>query len=461
MFGSRFGSIRARLGLSRLGALPGGLPFREAALRFHLDLKTVHSAVRFNLAKTKDAATRFQLKKTADVAERFKLQAQGYKDVATRVAFTLAGGPTTANILYFRNQAQRSDLVPTAGTHSGLSASVANSGSPFEDRMLSPQKGPSGGQTSFAIFSTTGTRNFYMARGTSGPLKAQHVNAGNWITGVGQKVGNTFIEMASCDAIYIWRPSTSSVVATIRSSLGNASSPPNDNAEDWYINVYTGLNGGAGPAFDTQDGDVLVWEVWFSGSYAVTTGNTTFFFNGSDASKANRAAVSDAASYIRAPQALQFINPSDAHMRFKMWVGPKWRDTQMLVWLRLGGYAFATIRTNLAQFFFRETSMRVELRPGNVLVDAAMRAVYRPLAFKDPQLRFNVPTWTYRDAGLRIALQILSAIKDAQMRCNLIQPTFQEPTVRFQLQEETFQGLALLDETTGLPIWQKTQASDF
>lgn len=481
-FDSRLG--RARLALSRLASLAGQLPFREAAIRFVLDINTIHAKIRFALAKTKDAATRFALAKTADAAIRFKLRAQGYKDAALRVQFYLTGGPISGQVLYFRDLASIPGNTPANGPISGLaqlsSPAVSLSGSPYENRSLSLQKGSS--ETSFSATHPGGGVNdyAYMGRFIGPPLAAQHVSAGAWEFGFGARetVGNLNNVLPT---LLIWRPSTQSVVVYIRDWV-NQSLAAATTTKTGYIRATSVGNSGSGanPAFDVLDGDVPIVE-WFCN--AVSFGGVwTLYFNGGTIPLVDGdTAATDIATYIKAPQALNFLNPAEAKLRFKllgsgvkdaqlrfrlqtfknaglrfhMRYPTNYRDAQLLVWIRQGGYYSAQLRLNLKHYVYHETTVRLNLQPGDIYRDATLRAVFRPLAYKDPALRVNLPNFTYRDAALHFAIRAATAFQNAGMRLMLPTISAREPTCRFQLEDPGWQGLALLNQAdpNGPPKW--------
>jgi hypothetical protein len=87
---------------------------------------------------------------------------------------------------------------------------------------------------------------------------------------------------------------------------GNAfSEPASANTEVSEFGTFAGAS-----VASVQDGDVIVFEVWFRTTQATTTSRTdTFYFDGAIETANTGTTVSDHASYVETPQTLAFGGP--------------------------------------------------------------------------------------------------------------------------------------------------------
>lgn len=165
-------------------------------------------------------------------------------------------------------------------------------------------------QTSITLSSlaNTSTNNYYFTKFVSGPLAAQTIAANTWNYAFAANeaaIANNFPVGAANTAIpitcYVWRPSTGARIGYVLD--GNSAA------------VYAECSAGTteksmygqftGSAVTISDGDVLVFEVWFTTTQATgTASNDIFYFDGTTPNIVMNTTVSSIASFIESPQVL-------------------------------------------------------------------------------------------------------------------------------------------------------------
>lgn len=195
--------------------------------------------------------------------------------------------------------------APPSGTQSTLSPTAANSGEGFENLALMLNTGLA--QTSISISeSGTGLKRSFNCRFVTPPLATQHVNAGSMIFGTAAACGS-LANAEVCPQIYLWRPSTQSVITRLRDS----STPITlalTTAEAGYVRTMDGTNGGSMPAFDPLDEDVICLEDWYIGTQG--TGGTrsrTLWFDG-NTDVVDASSPTNAAGFLDFPADLLFFD---------------------------------------------------------------------------------------------------------------------------------------------------------
>src|SRR5207245_4207821 len=197
---------------------------------------------------------------------------------------------TTTN--YAPPQSERSTALPV-GTFKG------NSRTGFEDLSLSSVKGSAQTSKAIASLAQTAPQDEYVARFTSPPLAAQTISANTWTLAVATAESSTSANSFFVGSIYVWRPSTSSVVGYI---YDKAVQRGNEFATSETGIVYSL----AGSAVTTNDGDVLVIEFWVDAVQGTATSRTnTLYFEGTTAPTNGTNPVT-AASYLQTPQSLTY-----------------------------------------------------------------------------------------------------------------------------------------------------------
>ncbi len=131
-------------------------------------------------------------------------------------------------------------------------------------------------------------------------LGAQTIPQGNWSFAVAVNETNAAANSFFGVAIYVWRPSTSSKVGTITDEQVQRGA-------EWGTNTSSRLFTVTGTEITTQDGDVLVVEMWRTGVQAMATAYAhTWNFN---AQAGNNDFTADGQtnlnSWMDAPEALQ------------------------------------------------------------------------------------------------------------------------------------------------------------
>lgn len=201
--------------------------------------------------------------------------------------------------------------APANGTQSVLTPDAgSNTGSGVEDRLMTPSTLGTLQVQFAASVSGTGSHLVYNGRFISDPLAAQHIAAANLTFGVAAGSGQLSGAELS-PQIYLWRPSTLTVVTRIRSTSTvtiSAGNTAND-SEMGFVRTLSNLNGGGAPDLDPLDGDVIVLENWTFGSQGtIGTRARRLWFDGTD-DIVDGAIMTNAATYLEFPADLIFLTP--------------------------------------------------------------------------------------------------------------------------------------------------------
>lgn len=178
-------------------------------------------------------------------------------------------------------------------------------------KSMNKTKGSS--ETSFAITrsGSGGTQNGYVTKFISDPLdNVTSISANTWSSMSAKRESSLNANFAGyIFALYVWRPSTNSLVGIIDSWRGEGGfgEPAAANS----TRLSKGAWGVAGAAVSgVQDGDVLILECYNRYTPANTSSYTmTWYYDGTNEynSGSNGDVVSDVAAYIETPQDLTFV----------------------------------------------------------------------------------------------------------------------------------------------------------
>ena len=212
----------------------------------------------------------------------------------------VANDPAVAK-LYLH--AATSPDAPTDGEHSTalpVGTFKGNSGTGFEDLSMSSLIGTSQATKSLTSLAQTAAQDNYIARFTSPPLAAQTIAAGTWTFAVQTLETNAGANSMLQGSLYVWRPSTSSVVGYVYDSTTALGT-------EWGTTTKGVLVTVSGSSVTVKDGDVLVFEVWrhAASQTAATAWAQELLFDGTT-DVTNGGTGSSAASYIEAPTNLVF-----------------------------------------------------------------------------------------------------------------------------------------------------------
>ncbi|MDE1813071.1 MAG: hypothetical protein KGI05_00270 [Thaumarchaeota archaeon] len=207
----------------------------------------------------------------------------------------------SVNRLYLR--AFTSPDAPTLGTHSAIlpvGTFKGNSGTGFEDLSMSSVMGTATTSVTKTLTSIAQTahQDNYIARFTSSSLAAQTIPAGTWTFALQTSEANNNANSFIVGSLYVWRPSTSSVVGYVYDSdtaLGT----------EWGATTTGRVVTVTGSSVTTQDGDVLVFEMWRHAAQAANTGYVqTLYFDGT--TDVTNGGTASAASYIQSGSPMVF-----------------------------------------------------------------------------------------------------------------------------------------------------------
>lgn len=189
--------------------------------------------------------------------------------------------------------------TPTAGEKSTalpVGTADGNSGTGFEDLSLSVSKGAAQTSVGRNTLAQTTDQDNYLARFSSPALAAQTFTAQTWTLAVAVDEGNTQANSFTICSVYVWRPSTNSVVGFIydsHTSLGIEWGSP----EDGLVVTF------AGAAVTAQAADILVLEFWRHAIQGMATQYIqTLYYNG--ATDVTDTTTTDAASYLETPDTI-------------------------------------------------------------------------------------------------------------------------------------------------------------
>jgi hypothetical protein len=168
-----------------------------------------------------------------------------------------------ATRLYFRNII--SSNAPTAGSKSTALPDGTNN-SPLDQpgvisfrdsHSLLLAQGTSNTTVTITTLAQTTRQSGRFARFTSEPLASQTISANTWDYTLRNRTNNISSNTYKAGSIYVWRPSTSSVVGYVYDS----------NAEiglAWTTNFTNDSSNISGSSVTASQGDVLVIEVWYT-----------------------------------------------------------------------------------------------------------------------------------------------------------------------------------------------------
>jgi len=212
----------------------------------------------------------------------------------------VANDPSVAK-LYLH--ATTSSDAPTNGEKSAalpVGTFKGNSGTGFEDLSMSSLIGTSQTTKSITGLAQTGAQDNYIARFTSPPLTAQTIAAGTWTFAVQTLESNAGANSMLDGSLYVWRPSTDSVVGYVYDSTTALGT-------EWGTTTKGVLVTVSGNSVTVKDGDVLVFEVWrYAASQTAATAWTQELLFDGTTDVTSGGTGSSAASYIQAPTNLVF-----------------------------------------------------------------------------------------------------------------------------------------------------------
>lgn len=150
----------------------------------------------------------------------------------------------------------------------------------------------------------------YFTKFVSPPINQSGIAANTWNYAYAVKEANINANFPCTGAnqvvrinVYVWRPSTNTIVGTILD--GNTAATNSEGAANTEVSQYATFSGSA--VAGAQAGDVIICEVWFT----TTQGNAIaraniFYFDGTTETLATGTTVSNHASFINTPETITF-----------------------------------------------------------------------------------------------------------------------------------------------------------
>jgi uncharacterized membrane protein len=132
----------------------------------------------------------------------------------------------------------------------------------------------------------------------------QVVGGGNWTFNVADAQANLNANFAVNDAsIYVWRPSTGTVVGYLKQAGSSGGALPATVAAQEQVSINTFSTTG----ITAQDGDVIIFEAWALFTQVMATAYTgTIYFDGPVRNTTENAAVTNHAAFITMSEDLNF-----------------------------------------------------------------------------------------------------------------------------------------------------------
>lgn len=203
---------------------------------------------------------------------------------------TASGTIVTPTLLYFSNAAPA--YAPTTGDKSTYMPQGLNRVGNIGEASLTKTAPPGPGTINSILIPIefTGTVSGYFGRYSSQPLAAQTIPAQDWTYAAKVQCG-TATNMKHVPVIYIWRPSTNTVVQHISdASTGQGTT--------WPTSAVQSTHKFAGASVTVQEGDILVIEAWGLGNHTSTSGGGASWYHG------------DPLSYVASPYPIVFSGAS-------------------------------------------------------------------------------------------------------------------------------------------------------
>lgn len=206
--------------------------------------------------------------------------------------------PSAWSKLYLRDEAPQFD--PGTSELSSVLPVAADVADAAEDpKSLSPYTGMAVANTGLASVATTNHQDCFFTSFSSPPLLAGEYGGGTWAYAISCSEANTVANSFFVFSVYIYRPSTASIVGFIYDSdspLGT----------EWPT-----AQGGRGATFTgvgvtAVNGDILVLEVWRHAAQDKGASHNQVIYYGGTVDVANGDTVADAASWIQAPHEIGF-----------------------------------------------------------------------------------------------------------------------------------------------------------
>lgn len=239
----------------------------------------------------------------------------GYGAVAQPAATSDPGDATvSASKFYLQNRINPNAIYPANGHLSSAlpnGSLVASSGDAYESLYLSPVKGSAQTQVALVTLGQTARQDLYFARFISDFLQAGQTidmgtSHGTFACAASELTVqvNAFFE----PSVYIWRPSSASVVGYLFDGASNTFGSEFDTSETGRVAEMIPGTGGTPSVVTTQAGDVLVVEVWAKVAQSDLGVHGASIYFGGTTDPTDTTATSDAASYITMPVTLYFGN---------------------------------------------------------------------------------------------------------------------------------------------------------
>lgn len=213
-----------------------------------------------------------------------------------------------ATKLYFHDRLSAVNATLPAASQSGLGAPSITSDTVGVSRVMDTVIGTAQVSKALTTAASASAQVIYFTRFVSYPLSGiSSVSANTWTIGFGVQEANANANFPVTTSaalrltVYVWRPSTNSMVGFIIDGTG----PIVAEATTSETTKYGTFSGSV--VNSVQDGDVICTEMTYSVTQGTATARVdTLYYNGTTEPASDNAAASNCASFLSTPQDLTF-----------------------------------------------------------------------------------------------------------------------------------------------------------
>ena len=211
--------------------------------------------------------------------------------------------------LYFHNATNVTAGLPT--TEQSTLTATQSSDPATTNRSMNETIGTGQVARSLTITSTAAL-SYYYTRFVSAPLTVSSISANTWTYNFAASENSTSLNFPVSGATaapvrvncYVWRPSTSTKIGTVLD--GNTASNQTEGSANQVKSHHTTFTGAA--VASMVNGDVLIFEVWFTIDPALGALVSSFYYDGTTVNTTRNVTVTNHASFLETPQTLTFLS---------------------------------------------------------------------------------------------------------------------------------------------------------
>lgn len=176
-----------------------------------------------------------------------------------------------ATKFFLRDSATGNTSVSTGKKSAVLVNSTADPTTAVQNYWLAHSLGNAGANQNHTSLASTSAQKTWKGRWTSNPLAAQTIAAQTWTFNFAASIQNAAANAFLALSVYVWRPSTNSLVGFIYDSVSPLGTV-------WPTSLTTRQITFSGSAVTAQVNDVLAIEVWDVATQTMATAYTVSFY---------------------------------------------------------------------------------------------------------------------------------------------------------------------------------------